>query len=201
MSNDISSPNFWNNCYIKNDIGWDLGSITPVFKDWCDKLNGEKSILVPGAGNGYDPLYFAKMGHNVTAVDFSDEAVANMKIKAKKNNIDIQIINQDIFKIPPELFFKFDYVIEYTCFCAIDPLRRLDYIKMMHNVLRDKGSLVGLFLPLLKNKIEGGPPFAINLDEVINQFSGYFNVVKSFKHPLSIEPRNNNEQFIHFQKK
>lgn len=201
MNNDISSPKFWNNCYIKNDIGWDLGSITPVFKDWCDKLNGGKSIFVPGAGNGYDPLYFAKMGHNVTAVDFSDEAVANMKRKAKKNNIDIKIINQDIFKIPPELFFKFDYVIEYTCFCAIDPLRRLDYIKMMHNVLKDRGSLVGLFLPLLKDKIEGGPPFAIDLDEINNQFSGYFDVVKSFKHPLSIEPRNNNEQFIHFLKK
>jgi hypothetical protein len=30
---------------------------------------------------------------------------------------------------------------------------------------------------------------------------GYFDVVKSSKHPLSIEPKNNNEQFIHFLKK
>ena len=37
MNNDVSSSKFWDDCYINHNIGWDLGTVTPVFKDWCDK--------------------------------------------------------------------------------------------------------------------------------------------------------------------
>jgi len=201
MNNDVSSSKFWDECYINNTIGWDIGSITPVFEDWCNKLQQKYSILVPGAGNGYDPLYFASKGHDVTAVDFSKEATNNIKAYAKKNQIDINIINEDIFKLDINLFNKFDYVIEYTCFCAIDRDQRLDYIKMMSDLLKKNGELIGLFLPVLKDEKDGGPPYSINIKEVISQFSDYFDVLKSIKHPLSIKPRLGNEQYIHFKKK
>ena len=201
MNNDVSSSKFWDECYINNTIGWDIGSITPVFEDWCNKLQQKYSILVPGAGNGYDPLYFASKGHDVTAVDFSKEATNNIKAYAEKNQIDINIINEDIFKLDINLFNKFDYVIEYTCFCAIDRDQRLDYIKMMSDLLKKNGELIGLFLPVLKDEKDGGPPYSINIKEVISQFSDYFDVLKSIKHPLSIKPRLDNEQYIHFKKK
>jgi len=201
MNNDISSSKFWDECYINNNTGWDIGSITPVFEDWCNKLQQKYSILVPGAGNGYDPLYFASKGHDVTAVDFSKEATNNIKAYAEKNQIDINIINEDIFKLDINLFNKFDYVIEYTCFCAIDRDRRLDYIKVMSDLLKKNGELIGLFLPVLKDKKDGGPPYSINIKKVISQFSDYFDVLKSIKHPLSIKPRLGNEQYIHFKKK
>ena len=201
MSHDVSSSKFWDDCYINNDIGWDLGSITPVFRDWCDRLKDKCSIFVPGAGNGYDPLYFASKGHSVTAVDFSVKATENIKKKAQSDNIKINIVNEDIFNLSHELFDQFDYVIEYTCFCAIDRKRRLDYIEIMSRLLKKNGQLVGLFLPLLKDKKEGGPPYSINLKQVINQFSNHFDVLKSSKHPLSIKPRINNEQYIQFKKK
>ena len=73
MSNNVSSSKFWDDCYINKNTGWDLGSVTPVFKDWCDKLKNQSSIFVPGAGNGYDPLYFASRGHSVPAVDYKLE--------------------------------------------------------------------------------------------------------------------------------
>ena len=200
MKNNVNSKDFWNDCYANNQIGWDLGKITPVFKDWCDKLTENKSIFVPGSGNGYDPLYFAKKGHNVTAVDFSSIAVENMSKKAISKNIDINILKEDIFNLNSCHFSQYDYVVEYTCFCAIDPNKRLDYIKIMNDVLVKNGELVGLFLPLLKDKSEGGPPFSVNLEEILEQFSKYFKVVKSIKHPLSIKSRFENEQYIHFKK-
>ena len=49
---DVSSEYFWNENYIQGNTGWDLNGPTPVFKDWCDKLNTKVSIFVPGAGNG-----------------------------------------------------------------------------------------------------------------------------------------------------
>ena len=201
MDSDVSSSKFWDNCYINHNTGWDLGAVTPVFKDWCDSLKKKYSIFVPGAGNGYDPLYFASKGHSVTAVDFSKEAINAMIAKAKKQQININIIKQDIFKLDSTLFNSFDYVIEYTCFCAIDRKRRLDYIKIMNNILKKDGELIGLFLPILKDKKDGGPPYSINVDKVITQFSNYFDALKSKKHKLSIDARMGNEQYIHFRKR
>ena len=201
MEHDVSSSRFWDDCYINHNTGWDLGIVTPVFKDWCDKLQQKYSIFVPGAGNGYDALYFASKGHNVTAVDFSKEAIKNMNTESQKRNIDINIINQDLFKLDSSLFNHFDYVIEYTCFCAIDRMRRLDYIRAMSNILKENGELVGLFLPILKDRKDGGPPYSIKVDKIINQFSNYFDVLESKKHVLSIKPRVGNEQYIHFKKK
>lgn len=201
MDSDVSSSKFWDNCYINHNTGWDLGSVTPVFKDWCDNLQKKYSIFVPGSGNGYDPLYFASKGHSVTAVDFSKEAINAMTAKAKKQQININIIKQDIFKLDSTLFNSFDYVIEYTCFCAIDRKRRLDYIKIMNNILKKDGELIGLFLPILKDKKDGGPPYSINVDKVITQFSNYFDILKSKKHKLSIDARMGNEQYIHFRKR
>ncbi len=201
MDSDVSSSKFWDNCYINHNTGWDLGSVTPVFKDWCDNLQKKYSIFVPGAGNGYDPLYFASKGHSVTAVDFSKEAINAMTAKAKKQQININIIKQDIFKLDSTLFNSFDYVIEYTFFCAIDRKRRLDYIKIMNNILKKDGELIGLFLPILKDKKDGGPPYSINVDKVITQFSNYFDILKSKKHKLSIDARISNEQYIHFRKR
>ena len=70
-NSDVSSANFWNTCYSKNDTGWDLGRPTPIFIDWCNKLKSSSKICVPGSGNGYDSLYFAQKGHSVTAIDFA----------------------------------------------------------------------------------------------------------------------------------
>ena len=201
MNNDVSSSKFWNDCYIKHNIGWDLGMVTPVFKNWCDNLQKKHSIFVPGAGNGYDPLYFASKGHDVTAVDFSKEAIKNMNDEAKKRKININIINQDLFELDSNLFNHFDYVIEYTCFCAIDRMRRLDYIRAMSNILKENGELIGLFLPILKDRKDGGPPYSIKVNKIINQFSNYFDVLESKKHVLSIKPRVGNEQYIHFKRK
>ena len=201
MNDDILSAKFWDDCYTNDNIGWDLGSVTPVFKNWCDKLQKKYSIFVPGAGNGYDPLYFASKGHTVTAVDFSKKAVNQMLNQAHLNKININIINEDIFNLNQSLFNQFDYIIEYTCFCAIDRARRFDYIAIMNNLLKKNGELIGLFFPILKNVKEGGPPYSVNIDKVIDQFSNYFDVLESIKHPLSIKPRVGNEQYIHFKKK
>ena len=121
--------------------------------------------------------------------------------KSNKENIKLNILHADIFNLDKQLVQNFDYVVEYTCFCAIERSRRMEYIKSMHQILKKDGELIGLFLPLNKKVEEGGPPYSIILDEVINQFSNYFDVIESKQHPLSIKPRKGYEQYIHFKKK
>jgi len=197
---DVSSKNFWDKCYGNDDAGWDLGAPTPIFVDWCNKLNIEKEICVPGCGNGHDVLYFANQGHKVTAIDFADSPISKLKTESKNNSLDINIVKGDIFKLSSKFNNTFDYIIEYTCYCAIAPDMRSRYINIVYDLLKDNGEFVGIFLPLNKDLSEGGPPFGVNLEETIESFSKIFKLVESFKHPLSIEPRSGNEQFVRFIK-
>ena len=197
---DVSSSNFWDDCYNTKNTGWDLGAPTPIFIEWCNQITEEKNICVPGCGNGYDVLYFAKKGHSITAVDFAKSPIEKIKKESKKNNLNIKLMQKDIFDLPSNLKATFDYIVEYTCYCAIDPDMRNKYINTMYNLLKPGGELVGIFLPLDKDLNDGGPPFGIELEETINLFLRKFKLLESIKHPLSISPRSNKEQFIRFLK-
>ena len=81
---NVSSSEFWEQCYQEDNIGWDLGAPTPIFMDWCDSLQTSKRICIPGSGNGYDPLYFGSKGHDVTAIHFAHSPISRL-IRESKN--------------------------------------------------------------------------------------------------------------------
>ena len=39
----------------------------------------------------------------------------------------VEILQHDIFTLPAQLDGSFDYMLEYTCYCAIDPKRRAEF--------------------------------------------------------------------------
>ena len=43
---------------------------------------------------------------------------------------------------------SFDYLLEYTCFCAIDPQRRTDYADLVARLLKTNGHYIDLAFPL-----------------------------------------------------
>ena len=57
----------------------------------------------------------------------------------------------------------FDMIFEYTCFCAIDPDRRIEYFDLVYKILNDNGLLFGIFIPLDKDT-KDGPPFRVSID-------------------------------------
>ena len=71
---------------------------------------------------------------------------------------------------------------------------------MPWDLLKPGGELIGIFLPIDKDLDEGGPPFGITLDKTIELFLNKFQLIESIKHPLSISPRSDKEQFIRFSK-
>ena len=162
-----SYPEYWEEFYVSGEMGWDLGGPTPVFKSWIESETSLLNICILGAGNGWDAIEFAKLGHRVTAVDFAKSAVKNMKILAHDNDVKIHIVHNDIFNIESKYFNTFDIVLEYTCFCAIDPTLRNDYIQLVHSLLQTRGRFVGLLFPTDKLPEEGGPPFAVNIDDFL----------------------------------
>ena len=84
-------------------------------------------MCVLGCGKGHDAIEFSKYQNDVHAVDFSEEALKDLKQRASNENAKINIHNKDIFLLPNSHEDFFDMVYEYTCYCAIDPDRRADY--------------------------------------------------------------------------
>ncbi len=153
---DARSADFWNQIYQSQVPAWELEKPHDAFVAILPQLKLSRCrILVLGAGSGNDAAFFAKQGHKVTAVDFSEEAVA--RGRSKYGSLEnLSFVQSDIFTLPPSMNAQFDVVVEHTCYCAVDPTRRNNLVKVWRQVLTDNGFLLGVFFSYDKNS---GPPY------------------------------------------
>jgi len=191
---------FWEDIYQKNDARWDLGGVTPVFDRLSEEIKIGK-VCVIGCGRGYDAIMFAKKNFEVTAIDFADTAIEAIKKMSQEHKVDIETLKENIFDISLKYHGLYDYVIEQTCFCAINPNRRKEYEEVVFQLLKPNAHLIGLWFPLDKLKLDGGPPYRVSEEELENLFSErWYKDMEEF--PLdSIPTRKNREKLIVFKKK
>jgi hypothetical protein len=143
MTDDVNSPNKWEADYERGTDGWDLKGPTPTFKQLAASGRFKPGrMIVLGAGRGHDAREFARHSFEVTAVDFSPHAVREMQRLATPE-APVDILQSDIFTLPAAFDHSFDYVLEYTCFCAIDPRRRGEYADLVARLLRSPDALSG----------------------------------------------------------
>src|SRR5215208_1516921 len=166
MPKDVNSPRKWDTDYERQTDGWDLGGPTPVFKRLAldaDRPLTPGRMMVLCAGRGHDAREFARHGFQVTAVDFASQAVQEMQRLASPE-APVEILQHDMFTLQDTFNDSFDYVLEYTCFCAIDPKRRAEYADLVTRLLKPNGIYIDLAFPLDGRK--GGPPFAVSTLEI-----------------------------------
>jgi methyl halide transferase len=201
MKDDVNSPRKWEADYERKTDGWDLGGPTPVFKRLALRASRELipgRMIVLGAGRGHDAREFARNGFQVIAVDFASHAVQEMHRLADPD-APVEILQNDIFALPEKLDQSFDYVLEYTCFCAIDPKRRAEYADVVTRLLKPNGIYIDLAFPLDGRK--GGPPFAVSAGEILDLFQKRRFKLLSREVPAdSIPPRRSAEELFIFQK-
>lgn len=145
---------FWNNQYVANATGWDLGEVSPPLKAYIDQLTRKNMrILIPGCGNTHEADYLLQQGFtNITVIDIAPTLVAQLTNKFASNP-NIKIILGDFF----EHVGEYDLILEQTFFCAINPPLRKDYVAKMKELLSTGGKLVGV---LFNREFEQqGPPF------------------------------------------
>tara|TARA_Y100001968_G_scaffold301724_1_gene314305 strand:- start:185 stop:1177 length:993 start_codon:yes stop_codon:yes gene_type:complete len=196
----VSSSLFWNNRYLDGNTKWDIGKSTPIVSDYLkNKQSSFGKVCVLGCGNGYDAMEFAKYNNDVYAVDFSEQAIKNLKKISIKNNLILNLINEDIFKLDCKYLDYFDLIFEYTCFCAIDPARRKEYFDLSYKILNDNGLLFGIFIPLDK-ETNDGPPFRVSIKEIEKLIQGKFKILDDFYSDLSIDKRKNREKVLILKK-
>ena len=92
----------------------------------------------------------------------------------------------DLFDLPADLRDAFDWVCEHTCFCAIDPARRADYVAAVARALRPGGRLLAIFYLDPWNAGEplppgGGPPFGTTVAELDGLFGPTFALLEEHR--------------------
>ena len=196
MSNQkVLDQHYWEAQYKTNATGWDLGGVSPPIKSYIDTLEDKNiKVIIPGSGNSYEAEYLLKKGFiNVNVIDIAPILVQRLQEKFK-NNSNINIILGDFF----EHKGNYDLIIEQTFFCALPTIMRREYVLKMHQLLNEKGLLVGL---LFNKTFEDGPPFGGSQAEYEQLFKDYFEFIILENCRNSIAPRANSELFIEFQKK
>ena len=201
MYASVDKPSFWEELYKTNNVSWDTKSVNPVFVKLLEKKEFNKTckILIAGCGKGYDAVFVAAKGYDVTAVDFSSTAIGYAKNLAYQNNVNVKFLIEDIFTLNEHYCEKFDLVYEYTTYCAINPDRRKEYAKKISSLVKKGGRLIAILFPV--DNRDGGPPFSVDAVEFYNNFSEYLQLELSTKQINSIKPRKGREVLQVYLKK
>jgi len=186
---------YWDAQYQAEATGWDLGEVSPPLKKYIDTLtNKDLAVLIPGCGNTYEAEYLLKQGFtNITVIDIAPTLVEKLKHKFD-NNPNIKIVLADFFDHQG----SYDLIIEQTFFCALPPRIRQKYVWKMHQLLVEKGNLVGL---LFDREFDISPPFGGSKAEYENLFRGAFQINQMDIAPDSISKRANTELFVSFERR
>lgn len=199
---NVDNPDFWQERYIDDNIPWDTKTTTPALINSIEHSTSKK-IAILGCGYSKDSIFLANKNHKVYSVDFASQPIEYLTTIKNKYNIDtLNPIKGDIFDLP-NLYPKFfDIVLEYTCFCAIMPSKRLEYVKLVSKILNKNGKFISLFFPIKKREsYQAGPPFYVNLEETLSMFKNKFDIIKIDKNVESIKPRKGLESLVVMVKK
>jgi thiopurine S-methyltransferase len=190
------NPDYWNQKYLENNMGWDTGGITTPIKNLIDKLKDKSlSILIPGAGNGYEAAYLHQNEfENVFICEWSKQAVGNF-LSSCPEFPENRIKTGDFFTIEK----RYDLIIEQTFFCALPRSMRQKYVSKCSDILKPGGKIKGLLFALEFDF--QGPPHGGTKEEYKRLFSGKFNINHMEIARDSIKPRAGNEFFIEMARK
>jgi hypothetical protein len=186
-----SSPEFWDALFQRGRDGWELGRPAPPLERWFVQHPPQgRRVLVVGAGRGNEARLLAKLGAQVTAVDFSDEAVTALRALAAAEGLTLEVRKQDLFTLDKG---DWELWVEHACFCAIDPARRDEYVAAAAAALAPGGELVGLFWD---HGRPGGPPFTTTREELERRFSPRFEWISDEVTTNSVVTRQGQERLV-----
>ena len=170
----------WEECYRAGNIPWDKAAPAPELEYALREGMLGGRVLVPGCGRGHDVRAIAAGGaEEVVGLDLAPSAVIEAEKKGTPLNASFR--HGDLFNAPAEFKERFDWVWEHTCFCAIPPDARLNYVSAVRSMLRPGGKLLALFfLDPDVNTAEGGPPFGTSKPELDATFSDAFTVEREW---------------------
>ncbi|MEM9281609.1 MAG: methyltransferase domain-containing protein [Verrucomicrobiota bacterium] len=193
----------WEYQYQTQQTPWEKGAPAPPLLEWLDHhpetISGR--LLVPGCGTGHDVRALAGQtkASPLVGLDVSETALEIARSHAPAGNETYLL--DDLFVLPESQGGTYDWVFEHTCFCAILPSQREDYVEAVHQLLKPGGQLLAVFFldPYDDDHPPGGgPPHGTSLDELQERFeaSGRFQITESYEPNRAYEGREGLEQVM-----
>ena len=195
----------WDQQYRDEQTPWDKGAPAPPLLEWIEahplKIHGR--VFVPGCGMGHDVRAIAACPgvETVIGFDISPTAVelALALPRAGKETYE----TGDLFALDERHLAAYDWIWEHTCFCAIAPELREDYVEAVHAALQPGGCLLGAFYMDPYDDVHqpgSGPPHGSTLEELLERFteSGKFTLSESYIPTHSYPGREGLEQVLRF---
>lgn len=183
---------YWNDRYLNNETGWDMGQVSPPLKAYIDQLgNKQLRVLIPGGGNSYEADYLHQQGFtDVTVLDIAP--VVAERLRQRFAGSGVKVVEGDFFAHTGQ----YDVVLEQTFFCALDPALRRQYVAHMHALIAPGGRLAGVLFN--RQFPQEGPPFGGDVQEYREIFSPYFDLHTLATCYNSHPARQGKEVFINF---
>jgi SAM-dependent methyltransferase len=190
----VSTATFWDELYARGGDGWELRRPAPPLVEFIEATPLPRGrVAVLGCGRGHDARYLATRGHAVVGFDFATAAVTEARALARAEGVQLEIEQRDIFALERDYARAFDGVWEYTCFCAIDPRRRREYVGAVDAILKPGGWLLACFYPVRQGG--AGPPFPVARSEVRRLLASTFRIERELS-PRSVPRRQGQEWMV-----
>ncbi|MFQ5899391.1 MAG: methyltransferase domain-containing protein [Candidatus Methylomirabilia bacterium] len=175
----VNEPAFWDGLYERGGDRWELRRAAPSLAEYLRRAPLPRgNVAVLGCGRGHDARLLARLGHRVWGFDFAARAIQDARALAKQNGLEIAFEQRDLFDLATDFAGFFDGIWEYTCFCAIDPNRRAEYVRLVRTLLKPDGWLLACFWPLGQGR--DGPPFPATEAEIRRLFAPDFVLLETY---------------------
>jgi SAM-dependent methyltransferase len=162
-SRDPLSPQFWDERFGRAFTPWERGGVPLALRRFVAGAGRAMTILIPGCGSAHELALMCEAGWEVTAIDFSGEAVA--RARAQAGPWADRIMQADFFAWDPPR--PLDLVYEQAFLCALPRARWPDVARRWNELLGQGGLLAGYFF--FDDAVKG-PPFGIDrarLDDLL----------------------------------
>jgi methyl halide transferase len=193
-------PETWEQRYQAGSDRWDLGCPAPPLINLLSSPQAPPTgrMAVLGCGSGQDAMLFSSQGFEVVGFDFAPTAISRASATAQARGLSAQFYQRNIFELEAPFQGSFDYVLEHTCFCAIDPSWRSRYVQVVKALLRPGGQLIALFYT---SPSTGGPPFGTKPQAILDYFEPHFERRVFQPAPDSIARHQGKEHLAIFQRR
>ena len=171
-------PVDWQSAWRAGRTPWDAGTSPPALRKLLERgVVPSGRVLVPGCGTGYDLAALAHADREVVGIDVSEEA--RDAFTAAHGSLPGEVVYEvaDFFAYRSPA--GFDFVWDYTFFCALDPERRPTWADAMKRLVKPNGVLATLLFPY-EDPVSGreGPPWPVNATMVERLLGSSFEVLE-----------------------
>lgn len=220
MNKEIISEKYWDEKYIiakeqNSSPGWEAKEVFHALRDYINKdgfykkindfnPNEKLRIIELGCGASNSSIWLAEQGHDVTAIDFSSEAIKRAKDFDKKclvNWVVGDLLNDNFFddyKIEKNYY---DFILDMQCYHCLRLIDEDKYLNLLNNLMKKDSVLmlvVGAYTePYFNGRINdkiynNSGPNLLEVDDFLFSFNKLGFTLQSLKLSKFNESINNN---------